>query len=213
MSAHGISGRVGLFIGLVMMWQGVVFGAGESEVVQGNGEFAVELTDGSSVVCRPVLVELPFKTPYAELKLPLQRVQMLEIDPKTAKVKVLFLNGDQIQGSCPLTELAVTWLLGEVKLPLASITRATTTLKLAPVFEDTPSRRNTCINNIRQLDFAKEQWAMSTNKGQGAAVAIHRAHQYIRGNRTPTCPAGGTYTYQVIGTPPACNVPGHTLQR
>jgi hypothetical protein len=213
MSTHGIARRVGLVVGLVIMWQGVVFGASESEVVQGNGQFSVELTDGSSVICRPVLVELPFKTSYAEMKLPLLRVQMLEIDPKTAKMKVLFLNGDQIQGSCPLTELAVTWLLGELTLPVATITRATTTLKLAPVFEDTPERRNACINNLRQLDSAKEQWAMASNKGLAAAVDIKMVNQYIRGSRTPTCAAGGTYNYQVIGTPPECNVPGHSLHR
>ena len=34
----------------------------------------------------------------------------------------------------------------------------------------------------------------------------------VKGNRTPICPAGGTYTYNAMGADPECSVPGHALR-
>lgn len=68
------------------------------------------------------------------------------------------------------------------------------------------SRQNSCINNLRQIDSGKEQWAMAANKNDGDAVDTTTVNEYIKGGATPVCPANGTYTYNVIGTDPGCSV-------
>jgi prepilin-type N-terminal cleavage/methylation domain-containing protein len=78
------------------------------------------------------------------------------------------------------------------------------------------SRKNACINNLRQIDGAKEQWALANNKSSGDAVtndfaALVGANGYIKA--TPVCASGGTYTVGNIGANPTCSksADGHTL--
>jgi Tfp pilus assembly protein PilE len=69
------------------------------------------------------------------------------------------------------------------------------------------SRRNSCIANLKQIDSAKEQWAMDNRAATGAAVQMSDiAGTYMKGAVTgPTCPGGGTYTVNVVGTNPTCS--------
>jgi prepilin-type N-terminal cleavage/methylation domain-containing protein len=69
------------------------------------------------------------------------------------------------------------------------------------------SRRNSCIANLKQMDSAKEQWAMDNKAATGAAVNMSDiAGTYMKGAATgPVCPAGGTYTVAVVGTNPSCS--------
>jgi prepilin-type N-terminal cleavage/methylation domain-containing protein len=69
------------------------------------------------------------------------------------------------------------------------------------------SRRNSCIANLKQMDSAKEQWAMDNKAASGAAVVMADiAGTYMKGPVTgPTCAAGGAYTVNVVGTNPACS--------
>ncbi|MBI1334296.1 MAG: prepilin-type N-terminal cleavage/methylation domain-containing protein [Armatimonadetes bacterium] len=74
------------------------------------------------------------------------------------------------------------------------------------------SRKNSCIANLKQIDSAKEQWAMDNKKDAGASVAMTDlvgATLYLKAN--PSCPSGGTYTVDNIGTNPSCSVSGHAL--
>mgnify|MGYP006302331987 CR=1 FL=1 len=68
------------------------------------------------------------------------------------------------------------------------------------------SRQNACINNLRQVDSGKEQWAMAVNKNDGDNPTTDDVNDYIKGDSTPVCPAGGEYTYMPIGTNPRCNI-------
>jgi prepilin-type N-terminal cleavage/methylation domain-containing protein len=72
------------------------------------------------------------------------------------------------------------------------------------------SRRNSCIANLKQIDSAKEQWAMDNKQATGAACQMSDlAPTYLKGAATgPTCPGGGTYTVNVVGTNPACSLSG-----
>ena len=72
------------------------------------------------------------------------------------------------------------------------------------------SRRNSCIANLKQIDSAKEQWAMDNRAATGAAVAMSDiAGSYMKGPATgPVCPGGGTYTVNAVGTDPACSLAG-----
>lgn len=74
------------------------------------------------------------------------------------------------------------------------------------------SRSNACINNLRQIDAAKEQWAMAKGKVDGDEVNMLGILDYIKGVRLPVCPQGGTYKINRIGQPPECSIPGHALR-
>ena len=75
------------------------------------------------------------------------------------------------------------------------------------------SRKQTCIANLKQIDSAKEQCAMENKWDTGAPVAwtdlVNGANGYMKAQ--PTCPSGGTYTINVVGTSPTCTVAGHVL--
>ena len=76
------------------------------------------------------------------------------------------------------------------------------------------AQKNACINNLRMIDGAKEQWALENRATTGGAVTEDGAtgvNSYIKGNARPVCPAGGSYTYGAIGENPTCTVAGHTL--
>src|SRR6187455_2122793 len=68
----------------------------------------------------------------------------------------------------------------------------------------TTAQKNSCINNLRQIDGAKEQWALETRQADGAATTGNEAaiNGYIKGG-APRCPAAAaaatSYTYGNLG--------------
>lgn len=74
------------------------------------------------------------------------------------------------------------------------------------------AQKNACINNLRQVDGAKEQWALENKKSAGSTTDATAVNGYIKGG-APACPGGGTYTYAVVDTNPSCSLSasGHTL--
>jgi hypothetical protein len=84
-----------------------------------------------------------------------------------------------------------------------------------PSFVRTCSRqeKHPCINNLRQIEGAKEQWALENKRTAGDVLTKaeeHEINDYIKGGE-PKCPAGGKYTYGRVGLPPTCSIRGHTL--
>jgi prepilin-type N-terminal cleavage/methylation domain-containing protein len=82
------------------------------------------------------------------------------------------------------------------------------------------SRTSTCINNLRQLDGAKEQCAMELNMAESATVVETQIDNFIKGGCTAVkCPSDPSkafdtsYTIGLIGSKPLCKkVPAsHTL--
>ena len=74
------------------------------------------------------------------------------------------------------------------------------------------AQKNACINNLRQIDGAKEQWALENKKSAGTATDDAGVNAYIKGG-SPACPGGGAYTYQIVDTNPSCSLTasGHSL--
>lgn len=72
----------------------------------------------------------------------------------------------------------------------------------------TQSQSKACINNLRQIDSGKEQFALEFKLTVGGTVVAGSVNAYIKGSTTPTCPAKGTYTYQNLGTNPSCSLSG-----
>jgi chromosome segregation ATPase len=73
---------------------------------------------------------------------------------------------------------------------------------------------NACINNLRLIDAAKQQWALEQRKQATDTPVASDLQPYLgRGpsGEMPTCPDGGTYTFGTVGEKPICTVPGHVL--
>jgi general secretion pathway protein G len=76
----------------------------------------------------------------------------------------------------------------------------------------TASQKNACIANLKQIDGAKQTWALEQKKvGTDTAVAtdLYGTDKYIRDQ--PTCPAGGTYSINQVNTKTTCTITDHTL--
>ena len=88
--------------------------------------------------------------------------------------------------------VAIIGLLAAIAIPNFVKARAT-------------AQRIACINNLRQIDGAKEQHALEARLTAGAAPADADINAYLKGQTTPLCPGGGTYTYGAIGANPTCS--------
>ena len=79
----------------------------------------------------------------------------------------------------------------------------------------TTSQQNACINNLRQIDAAANQFALEKGKTTGATINYPTdLMPYIKLNSAgsvPPCPAQGTYACGTVGTNPTCTVTGHVL--
>lgn len=70
--------------------------------------------------------------------------------------------------------------------------------------------RNACINNLRQIDEAKEQWILQSHQTNGAPANREAINRHLK-NGERKCPEGGTYTYGNVGVDPRCTIKGHEL--
>lgn len=75
------------------------------------------------------------------------------------------------------------------------------------------SRTKTCLANMRQIESAKEQWAMEMKKGAADTPAwgdLVGANAYLKAQ--PACPSGGAYSINDVATTPTCSTGGtHVL--
>ena len=74
------------------------------------------------------------------------------------------------------------------------------------------SQANACINNMRQVDSATQQWALEAGKKDSDAPDSALIAGYIKGSTMPVCPAGGAYTLAgTVGTTPVVTCPNAAL--
>ena len=77
----------------------------------------------------------------------------------------------------------------------------------------TTAQMNACINNLRQIDGAKQQFALESQKPAGTLVSTEDLAPYFPGKVIPTCPGGGVYTLNHLGLGPTCSISGHVLPK
>ena len=76
----------------------------------------------------------------------------------------------------------------------------------------TNARTSACVNNLRLIDGAKQQWALETNQDETAVPAEADVTPYLKNSAMPACPANGAYTLNAVNALPVCSVGGtHTL--
>ena len=103
--------------------------------------------------------------------------------------------------------VAIIGLLAAIAIPNFVKARAT-------------SQANACINNLRQLDAAANQYALENGKKTTDTFVMSTAlSPYIKlttAGAIPGGPAGGAYVCSVVGTNPTCSLstltPAHALQ-
>jgi prepilin-type N-terminal cleavage/methylation domain-containing protein len=71
----------------------------------------------------------------------------------------------------------------------------------------TVARANTCINHLRQIDAAIQEWATETKKAEQQPVHYSDISAYLKG--AVVCPAGGTtfldsYAITTVSEKPTC---------
>jgi hypothetical protein len=74
------------------------------------------------------------------------------------------------------------------------------------------AQMNICISNLRQIEGAKQQWALVNKKEPTDTPAAQDLDTYLpRSFTTLKCPAGGVYTINALGQKPTCSIPQHEL--
>src|SRR5579871_1008404 len=94
--------------------------------------------------------------------------------------------------------VAIIGLLAAIAIPNFVKARAT-------------SQANACINNLKQIDSAANQWAIEKGKTTDTFYGVDDITPYIRLNSAgsiPMCPAGGVYDVGswYIGHTPRCSL-------
>jgi prepilin-type N-terminal cleavage/methylation domain-containing protein len=93
--------------------------------------------------------------------------------------------------------VAIIGLLAAIAIPNFSRARSTAT-------------KNACINNLRQIDNAKQLWATENRKVDSDVPSEADIAPYLN-KGMPTCPGSGRYTLHAVSESPTCDAPGHTL--
>ena len=75
----------------------------------------------------------------------------------------------------------------------------------------TTAQKNACINNLRQLDGAIQQYALENKKAASDTIGLTDCTPYLK--NSVVCPAGGTtindsYAVTDCSTQPTCISPG-----
>jgi len=75
---------------------------------------------------------------------------------------------------------------------------------------------NACVNNLRQVDGAKQQWTLEYGKTTTDTPSWEDLRPFLGRHPEyglPSCPQGGDYTAGRVGESPQCSIgpPYHTL--
>src|SRR6516162_8440784 len=72
--------------------------------------------------------------------------------------------------------------------------------------------RNECINHLRQIDGAIQQYALEYKLSENDSVTAEQIMPYLKNpDAVLRCPSGGTYTFGAVTNVPLCSVPGHAI--
>jgi hypothetical protein len=111
------------------------------------------------------------------------------------------------------------WLLIVVGIGIAAWIVTPHFIVISKFFPQPMSKQNACVNNLRQIDGAKNEWVLENGKTNGAVCTENDIKNFIKldvNGNLPKCPQGGIYTIGKVGEPPTCSlgtnvIPAHVL--
>jgi chromosome segregation ATPase len=125
----------------------------------------------------------------------------------TGKVAALQKNVEQLQAESRQTAQHLTTARTALELQQANLQQLQTEQQQAKL----AANANACINNLRQIDAAKQQWALDKEKTADAVPTAQDLLPYLKDGIFPVCPDGGNYTINAVGELPTCSIQGHVL--
>ncbi|MCW5552864.1 MAG: von Willebrand factor type A domain-containing protein [Verrucomicrobiae bacterium] len=132
----------------------------------------------------------PATAQAAPLTLSEERREQLLAEFKTIKAQPLLPPLPRRQRwLVPVAAAAILLLLAAITLP--NFIRARNT-----------SASNAMMNNLRQIEAAKQQWAVDHNKLANAVPTMEDLKPYMKGGELPASVAGETYVLGPVGLPP-----------
>lgn len=183
----------------------------------------VELRDGSRLVGTCPEQSFRFHSvPLGDLKVNLKDIRSVERTADTS-VKLVMTGNDTLTVSFVEATITIETTFGKQTLPVDSISKLTMpssnrAVNLTP--EQATAYANQCINNLRQIDAAANQFALERGKRTGDPINFPTdLTPYIRLDRNgkiPACPLGGDYSLKSVGEMPTCALgsttkPAHVL--
>jgi len=95
-----------------------------------------------------------------------------------------------------LVVLAIIGLIGALAIPNLFKSRDT-------------AQQRACLENLNRIEGVKQQWGAEKKKDDSDQPDQSDLEPYLK--KFPTCPAGGSYTINQLGSKATCNIAGHTL--
>ncbi len=94
--------------------------------------------------------------------------------------------------------IAIVGMLAVIAMPLYVRARET-------------SQMQACVNNLKQIDGAKDRYALENKKVAGDPVLMTDIIPYFM-KKITTCPGGGSYEINPVAFDPTCSIGGdHTF--
>lgn len=75
----------------------------------------------------------------------------------------------------------------------------------------THARKHTCIENLSQIETAKQLWGLEKGKTEGDIPTdndLFGSDKHVK--KKPVCPGGGNYELKPIGVTATCTEDGHS---
>lgn len=183
----------------------------------------VELNDGSQLVGSSEDQFIRFHSvPLGDLKLDMKDIRSIECAANNS-AKLVITGNDTLTVSFVDTTLRLETKIGKLTLPVNSVRRLTVQVmdnSGALIAEQATAYANECINHLRQIDAAVNQFALEQGKKAGDPINFPTdLKPYIRldqNGNIPGCPLGGVYTLKRVGDLPTCSLgdsvhPAHVL--
>jgi hypothetical protein len=127
-------------------------------------------------------------------------------DALTTKVSVLQNNLTQLQMQSQQTAEHLTTARTALELQQAHLQQLQAEQQSAAAAANAAA----CINNLRLINAAKQQWALDKQAGPNDVPSMQDLQPYFK-DGFPACPDGGVYSINSASQLPTCSVPGHVL--
>jgi chromosome segregation ATPase len=125
----------------------------------------------------------------------------------TAKVAALQKNVDQLQSESQQTSQHLTTARDALQMQQEHLQQ----LQMQQQQAAEVANANACVNNLRAIVAAKDQWALEKQKSATDVPTAQDILPFLPGNVIPVCPDGGTYALNAAGELPVCSIQGHVL--